>query len=312
MHQIWPCAAGARLKVLCELGRVEHARADGERYLTIAREHGLGYVASYIAMPLAVACARLGDADAAWKHARSAIECFEQLGARGLHVGLAHEAAAKVALALNDRAAFEQHSAQCKARYLAFPNPALAAKYQRLTRQAQRATQAQLDAVVIPSGDSVLTRSQIESVLVTCASSEERLKVALRLLVTTAHADRGYLYGFGEHGPELRASSDEIPPPAEIEASARRYLQYEVARDGETATATADGSELNLSGMWTSGLQCYLPVLLNHRGPQGFMIGGLAVLMIDSRQSLRAIVESATQISQVIVDHGDLTAFVVG
>ena len=313
-HQIWPCAAGARLKVLCQLGRVEQARSDGERYVAIAREHGLGYVTSYLRMPLAVACAQLGDAGAAWEHARAAIESFERLGARGLHVGLAHEAAARVALALGDLAAFEQHAAQCKARYLAHPNPALAAKYQRLTRLAQRTTQAQLDGVALPLGDSVLTRSQIESALTTCATSQERLQCALQLLVKTANAERGYLYGFGEHGPELRASSDRVAPPREIESSALTYLQYELARDGETATATAtaEGSEMSFTGMWNSGMQCYLPVPLNHRGPQGFMIGGLAVLMIDSRQPLRAIVESATQISQAIVDHGDLTAFVVG
>ncbi|HMI93702.1 MAG TPA: AAA family ATPase, partial [Polyangiales bacterium] len=313
-HQLWPLAAGARLRVLCELGREEEARADGERYLSIALEHGLGYVSAYLRMPLALAHAKLGNAEAAWAHAQAAIEIFEGIGARGLHPGLAFETAARVAIALGDTASYERYAALCKQCFLAHPNPALAAKYQRLVRMSQRAAQAKADpAGAIPPGDSVLSRSQIESVLQGCTTRSERLQRVLQLLVMKAGAERGFLYGLSEGVPSLHARSDHVDPPPEVDQVALRYLEYEITRDAETATATADSEESNFSSHWTSGMrQCFVPVLLNHQAAQGFVISGLAVLMMDGNAAPRAVAETATQLSRFAVESGDLPAFVVG
>ena len=310
-HQIWPLAAGARVRVLCELGRTEEAREAGERYLASAFESGLGYVSAFLRMPLAVACAKLGDADGAWAHVRAAIESLEAVGARGLLPGLAFETAARVAIALGDSAAYERYAPLCKQCYLAFPNPALAAKYQRLVRLSQRAAQAQLDTAAAPvPGDSVLTRSQIESVLQGSVTRAERLQRVVQLLVSTAGAERGFLYALSDGVPSLHARSDDLEPPPEIDAIALRYLEYEMTRDAETATAV--GVEATFSTHWTSGMrQCFVPVLLNHQSSQGFVIAGLAVLMIDSRNPPRAVAETAAQLSRYAVDSGDLPAFLV-
>jgi hypothetical protein len=311
-HQVWPLAAGARLRVLCELGRVEEARDDGERYLATALESQLGYVSAYVRMPLALAHAKLGDAEAAWAHAQAAIELFEGVGARGLHPGLAFETAARVAIALGDDASYARYAALCKQCYLAHPNPALAAKYQRLVRLSQRrAKAARAEAAGVPPGESVLSRSQIESVLQGCSTRSERLQRVLQLLVATAGAERGFLYGLEEGEAALHARSDNTEPPAEIDQIAMRYLENEITQEAETATA--DGGEASFSTHWTSGMrQCYVPVLLNHHGPQGFVISGLAVLMLEGSGPPRAVAETATQLSRFVVDCGDLPAFVVG
>jgi hypothetical protein len=310
-HQVWPLAAGARVRVLCELGRCEEARADGERYLASAQAENLGFMTAYLRMPLAIVCAKLGDAAAAWTHAQAAIDAFEAIGARGLHPGLAYETAARVAIALGDHAGYERWAAQCKQCYLAHPNPALAAKYQRLVRLSQRSTAAQLDAAAPALGDSILTRSQIESVMIGCTTRAERLQRVVQLLVTTAGAERGFLYGLHDGVPSLHARSDDFEPPPEIDAIAMRYLEYEITRDAETATAEA--VEASFSTHWTSGMRgAYVPVLLNHQSSQGFVIAGLAVLMVDAKHPPRAVAETAAQLSRFAVDSGDLPAFLVG
>src|SRR5688572_19231602 len=59
-HQLWANAAGARIQVLQELGRLDEAVAAGRRYLEEATRAELDSGSVFIRLPLAVAEARLG------------------------------------------------------------------------------------------------------------------------------------------------------------------------------------------------------------------------------------------------------------
>jgi hypothetical protein len=305
-HQIWPFAAAARVRVLCDAGRFAEARQAGEAYVAAAEAQALGYVINYIRMPLALAAAKLGDADAAWHHARLAIEHFEGLGARGLNLGLAYEAAARVASCLEDAAALERYSALCKECFLAQPNPALAAKYQRLGHAGRVQRRARNGHAVSPNEIvSSIARSQIESMLMTCGSSEQRVQLALQLLVSNAGAESGHLYTIIDGTLAIRAGTGGQGLPSEVEDEALRYLQSELGVDGDHTADAADDS--SLESEWTSlSGRSYRPVLLGHLTERGFVTSGLAVLAFDGAGAPRPIDEIARQLSRAMVAGGDL------
>jgi hypothetical protein len=76
-----------------DAGRHREARELGERYLREAEAAKLGYRTSYIKLPLATACAALGERVLADQSADSVLECFTALGSSGLNMGLGYEGA---------------------------------------------------------------------------------------------------------------------------------------------------------------------------------------------------------------------------
>jgi len=308
-HQIWPLAAAARLRVLCEQDRFAEAYADGERYFALARENQLGYLANYMRMPLAFAAAKLGHAQVAWDHVHAVIDSFDKLGARGLNPGLAYEAAARVAACLGEQDELERYAALCKERFLLHPNPALGSKYQRLVRSVRRAASATYDTLALDQIGPSLARSQIESMLQACSTRQERLDTVLQLLVDNSGAEGGFLYGVVDGVVSLCAHTGDPEPPREIAVIAARCLEHQLSGgDEDTAAEDVDTS----SGQWTSTVgRCYRPLLLNHQGGEGFVISGLAVLAFECAYPPRPASETAIQVSRAIVDSGDLAPHVV-
>jgi tetratricopeptide (TPR) repeat protein/tRNA A-37 threonylcarbamoyl transferase component Bud32 len=305
-HQIWPLAVGARLKVLCDQGRFAEASADGERALAAAQACQLGYVTSYIRMPLALAAAKLGNAIGAWQHAHAAIDMLTALGARGLHLGLAYEAAARVAAALGDSDQFEYYTLQCKTAFLAFPNPTLAAKYHRLVRLRRRTRAVVAEGSVQTMGETAVGRTELESLLQGCSDRQQRLDRALAYLIALSGARSGFLYGLADGKPLLLARSEDRQPPPEVEASVARSFEQELT--GHTVMA-----EPGLGASSSSvGADCHRSVPLHHDGPQGSVLSGLVMLSFEPGQALRMTLGSASHVSRLLVEHGDVIAHPVG
>jgi serine/threonine-protein kinase len=312
-HHIWAFAASLRARLLCEQGRWAEAREASERYVAIAEAHGLGYGTNYIRMPLAVAAAKLGDAETAWLNVRKIVEVFEAVGARGINIGFAYDTAARVAAMLGDQSELERYAALCKENFHQFPNAALAAKYQRLYRATRlHRTRAEVDPSQSSDSVSSMARSQMESLLQTCKGSEERLQCALQLLVSSTGAEGGVLYGLREGSITLRAKTDVRSLPPEVEAEALRYLQTELG-SGATESDTADpGEGSSIDAAWTSvDGRCYRPMLLNHVGPEGFFATGLVVLASESARKLRIPGETMAFLSRTMVQSGDLQAVLI-
>lgn len=316
-HQVWALAAGARLKVLCNQERYAEARAQGEADLAAAEAARLGYVVSYVRMPLAFAVAKLGDAEAAWEHIRAVLETFEALGTRGLNLGLAHEAAARVAAALEDTEAFDHHAQLCSASFHAHPNPALAAKYRRLVHLARRSlppgsrTEIGLDSV------SAL-KSELQTVLAGCSTANERLRGGLELIVREAGARNGFLYGLVDGRAHFYTQTGEQSLSPELEEAAKTFLEQELQEDYSTTADITDGSAEDRLGSvignptTQDGTEiCYRPVMLGHRSAEGFLVTGLVVLELDCRDRMRPTSEIAVLFSRLMVAKGDLEPHIV-
>jgi hypothetical protein len=107
-HQLWANAVGAELRVLIELRRYAEVVTRAKKYLARSSELGLGYVRSYIRMPLSVALSALGEAAAAEIIAQGVVDDFLALGSTGLNLALAYETRARVALAADDASTFQR------------------------------------------------------------------------------------------------------------------------------------------------------------------------------------------------------------
>ncbi|MDH5673208.1 MAG: protein kinase [Myxococcales bacterium] len=308
-HQAWPFVAGARLRVMCHLKREDEVCADGERYLKVAAEQGLGYVANFIRMPLARAYAAVGNAEMAHAHARAALESFQALGTRGLFMGLAHEAAAEVAFILGDEAAHAEHSEICGEYFTAAANPALLAKYHRLTRRSRK-HDAHEGRVSEEADEGKLSASLLESVLQHCKGRADRLQRGLELLVDAVGAKGAYLYTIIEGEPVLAAQTVSEPPPPDVEERSRRYLQEEVA--DASLTMAGDEEPSVSTGTWNTsmGMDGH-PVLLSHYDAKNFIVSGLAVLLTDQGQPPPSVPAAVRGLSRYMVEAGDLYGTVV-
>jgi hypothetical protein len=295
------------LKVLCAQRRFGEARSDGERDLQLAFAAGLGFASAYLRMPLAIACAEVGDAEAAVAHARAVIEICEALGASGLMMGLAYECAADVAGRCGNSEEHERYARLCKRFFLAFPNPALAAKYQRLVRAARRRRASVKPGASEHTQAAELARAQVESLLMTCSELDQRLQRALALLIASARADGGALYALGHQGLQLRASSGDGPLPAEVAALAALHVESTFDGGGEGETVHDIGTAS--TGTWTSAAGSrYRPLLLSHREGDQLVITGLAVLRCEHSVVPDEAALVAGELSRMFAARGDLIA----
>ena len=83
----------------------------GEGALAICRERGIGAASYGISRALAVAEAHLGEFDAARARLDAVLRGQQELGVSGLHLGVTHEATARVALAAGDAEGFARCAA---------------------------------------------------------------------------------------------------------------------------------------------------------------------------------------------------------
>ncbi|MDH5673104.1 MAG: serine/threonine protein kinase [Myxococcales bacterium] len=311
MHQVWPFAAGARLKVLLSQERYGQVCTDAERDLELAENAGLGHATSFLRMPYAEALAWLGHAQRAREQAQRCVECLETLGAQGLLLGLTHEAAARVARRLGDLQGFEHHSGACEAEFLAYPNPALASKYRRLTGDWSHKDAAEVDAAVElpPAPDQA--QATIESALHECQDAPSRLRRALELLVLSCDAEGGYLFSIAEDTLTPCAQTEEGQVPADIEAQAREYLTRELEPESVTADATGSLSEDEPHWMTSNGQRGQV-VVLSHGDQAQRVISGVAVLLMAPGPSPVVDWITSEYLSRVMVEAGDLHATVVG
>ena len=306
-HQAWPLCVATRLRVLCAQRRFAEARSDGERDLQLALTAGLGFASNYLRMPLAVACAEVGDREAAFAHARAVIESNEALGASGLMMGLAYECAADVAGRCGDGEEHERYARLCKRFFLAFPNPALAAKYQRLVRASRRARVSSRPTASEHTQDAELARAQVESLLMTCSERDQRMQRALALLIASAGADGGALYTLGDQGLQAQVTSNDGPVPAEVAALAARLVESAFDGGGEDDTVHDTGMES--TGTWTSAAGSrYRSLLLSHREGNQLVITGLVVLRSEHSVLPAEAVLVAGELSRMFAARGDVIA----
>lgn len=303
-HPIWPDAAGARVTILLAAGRVEEARAAGEAYVAEAVRRELGYETSYVRMPLAVAHARLGDAHAAARHCDEVDTTFRSIGTRGMNLGLACEARARVALELGDREGFARHAAAVAEHFRTTTSPALAAKYQRLMREAQRREPGR-DAGGAWRVDGAEVETAVQA-LESCATPEERLTRALALLLEHSGASKGFLLTPDDVQLVVSARVGEDEAPVDALAAAQRLWDEQRRLANATDVTAASEAESVFEGTREAS---YHPVLLSHEVPGGMVLTGVVLACPVAGESFRHPARLAVAVSRVVM--GDRSGVLV-
>jgi tetratricopeptide (TPR) repeat protein len=313
-HQLWPNIAGARSRALFELGRHEQAREFAQASLHTAQSEGLGYVCNFIRMPLALACAKLGDAAAALAHAQAVIDGVTAIGGKGLLSVLAYETRACVAVYLGDQLAFNRHAALCAEQLRAASSQLLTAKYEKL-RMVARRTETRLDSLMLETIEQTeqFTGSELTSLLDGCSGTHERAQQALTILLRHSGASDGFLYTLGERGPELVAQVGSHEIPSRMASMVRDFLDVEL-RDEDVQTAAVSPAEISgsLGPEWTASQgERFRFVLLAHPSPAGHAITGVAVALVQSGRAFAYPGPTAIQLSRILQDNGDAVPAIV-
>jgi hypothetical protein len=306
-HQVWAYLAGSHLRTLDELGRLKEADEAGERHLRAAEDANLGYVTSYVLLPLAVVKAKRGQKEAAVKLADAALARFEALGTTGLSLGLAYEARARIALIAGEKQEYLRYLGLCRDVYTTRGNAALVTKFEKLRRSAT----ARKPVGEVSRGMGFFTTASVvgTSRLDLCAGPDSRASCALTMVMDQCGATAGVLYLVGAHGPFAAAAAgqaDEV-----LRSLALDYLMNEasdLSTTGEGSSLTTGESQTDWTG--TQG-EKYRPVLLTHESPDGFLVTGVAVISMAPDAPFSYPSRVANEVSRHLRKMGDATGIVV-
>ena len=312
-HQIWPSLAGAQLSTLHELGQNQRASELGHAYVAAAERAEVGYLKNYILMPLSLIEASLGHEAQAVETAERVLGDFRALGTTGLNLALAHEMRARVAIILRDRPLIEQHAALLKGTFNAASSPALAAKFEKLTREAQGDTDV-VSAELIERLDSSewLATSRALSMLESCHGAAERAECALSWLIQSSGVTEGYLFLLSAEGLTCVAKLGEQTVPQSVREAAEQHLTAQLS-DVQTMTKSswAFAPDHELEAGENAGAPEYLPVLLSHPAEQGTAITGVAVLVVPADKRFSYPTRLAAELSKRIERVGDVSRMIV-
>jgi hypothetical protein len=304
-HPIWPNAVAAHVKILLGLDRLDEVRARAEAYLVEASERGIGYERNYVRMSLAIALARLGAGDEAIRHCETVLETFESLGTRGMNIGLAHETRARVALELADKEAFARFAALTANHFKMGGSAALAAKYERLVREAKR--RDEIAGVAAPSReDGPSATESVVRLFETCNTQEERMAGALTLLLQCTDTTEGVLFGSDDGQLVVRARVGEDDVPNDVLAYAQRFWDEQCREDDMTAITDGTHSDHDC---YRGEKGQYYPVLLSHNVGGVLALTGMALLCTSRDVAFRAPGTLAVQVSRLVM--GDQSAVLV-
>ncbi len=313
-HAVWPHLAGAQVRLLFALERFSEGKEIGYQRLREAEEQDIRNSSNHIRMPLALIEAQLGEHESAVKHAETAIENYNELGATGLSIGLAYEIRARVAILMKDSNAFGEYAQLCAEQYQAGDNPVLTAKYQKLVQEA-RLCKLGVSGDLAHAADVSQSGSEdlptlIGGVLTQCQGPQDRVRRALDILVQTGHCSGGFLYTMYKDGPVLCCHSGDSAPPGDMDATVTQYVQRQTDDCGDaTMTAGAFSEAASSEFDWRNDHgDEYFPLLLGHDSDEGFLITGVAVLLPNPEVEFMSPVEAAAIVSKSLLEAGDVPA----
>jgi hypothetical protein len=232
-------------EALLGLGRPAEAHATTRAALVVCEQHEIGMYRWELLRMLALSEAKLGDFASATARLDRLLAEQTEFGVTGLRIGVSYEARAEVALWSGDAAAFD-HFARLTAReYRHGANSPLGARYERLTREAQRrglAPSASLSdfepTTMAHSGMG--EPSDVEGLVAMALSASidlpDRCLKALRLVCSARAARGGHLFlAAANDGPQLMASCDLAQP---ADGLSRRVGEYLVEQEDRFDTLT--------------------------------------------------------------------------
>jgi hypothetical protein len=286
-HPTWAQIAATELRILLAQGRSDAAAVRGKEYLRRAEQAQLDYRTEYLRLALALALAEQGEPAAAVSCAEQALARFTGSGIGGLHLGYAYETRARVALRAGDAAECERFRELTAKVYLAHRYPPLAARHDKLLRDAERKFRRESP---LPAPRPSLRHAP---------TSATRAEDALALLIAQSHAVGGFLFRVAnDHARCVAHTGDTEPEPA-LQRLVGEFLASEIANDTEMTRAADDETELADITWSAADGHDYRPVVLGHYAGGQHVIHGIAVLQLSRERPFVYPAAVATELSSL-------------
>ena len=311
----WAYIAGAALKTLYALGRVDQALKLGRELLATAQSENIIQAREHIAMPLSLIEEVTGNSKRAISLIQTVIDGNERLGTTGLNLGLGYETRALLAAMMGDRENFEVYARLAAEQYKIFDNPVLKSKYEKLILEARRrniSVSSELEQEVDFSGglagDVV---GQISDILSRCVTPGQRARLALTILMEQAGAQGGFLFGLDADDMILMSQLADDEPSLELIGQIKAYMDLQIGDYGDSTTADMDDSSIvDLQWVGDKGFY-YRPFLLGHMDRHGYRITGLAVLIFENGTRCKSVGATSIVLSRILQDKGDVEGLLI-
>jgi hypothetical protein len=199
----------------------------------------------------------------------------------------------------------------CGEHYRAGHNPALTAKYEKLMQEARQAHVSITDDVAHAADFTALTAaitlSRIIDMLAACKGPQARAERILEMLAEQSNSIGGFLYVMREDGPVYTAQIGNPTLLPDMDALVRERVQAEIDSNSDVTTSdvgmnTADARTMDWTGQRG---EKYRSVLLGHYVKEGFVITGLAVMLLDPSKPFDYPSEVISAMSESLLDAGD-------
>ena len=310
-----PLMEALAVEILLERGDATTALAVGLRELAHCEHAQQRHLARLVALPVALAEARLGRHAQAGVRIGQVIEAQRALGVAGLLLGRSYEYMARCAIARGDAEAFRNASAAAAVEYRPGRSEVLGALHERLVEDALRAGLIHgTHATPTPTPTSPVSQvsTMVSASFMACENASARAHAAVTLLCEAGRTEGAYLYLLSEDGLMLSASAGDAPAdPAAMHAFA--LAQVELEQDNAVCTITADLSTPTNGGL-PAEMQCGdrlfepIPLLATHEGR--FVLAGVALLA--EPEALEALTPVAEAVALHLIAFGDCRALDAG
>jgi hypothetical protein len=299
----WTWVAVAHLHALLANGRAREAVSTAQMYEEQAEAHNISG-RWRILHAMAEGMILDGRASEAAKIDDALIEQARARGVRGLALGALYEQRARAAIALGDDDNFYAFCQLCAEEYRPDRHPLLAARYQRLLREAQqKRAGAEMHAPAISRAPQDSAISIVHSRIVECEGPVERARCALALLAESAGATEGYFYALRGGRAELVCASPEQPAPLSLQGAVDTCLREELARIDASESDTQP-----VSGDHTGSHERYVLVPLAATSLGQRLVAGVVALHAspDGRSAPEPALREA--IASALIEHDDVDA----
>ncbi len=239
----WSVSHGLWAEALNQLGDPGQARSLCEKvFVTVDPEDAKYYAMRIdVELPYARALALLGEHTAAHAHLDELLERFGHTE-NPLVLGLVHETHAEIAWMQQDRKRFTGHLKQVEKHFTTLGNPALIARFQRLTDLAGEEGKL---ATKIATMREV---NAFEAALSGLDDISLGARHILAWLMERKEGFDGYLFGRGDEQPVLLAATTENGPLAEIYTEVGDAIAALGKVDDTTALGTAAATQRSRGG----------------------------------------------------------------
>jgi serine/threonine-protein kinase len=303
--------AASYLLVLLKLERAPEALSIGQELLAGVRAAELGPASHVLLEAMASVYAKNALHDEARRLADEAIALLEGFRAGGLVLGGAFETRARVALAADDRPAFEVFARKCAAIYRGGRSALLRGRYAALVASATAAQLSMSDEVDSSAAD--LLAKTLQALSQNHSNTRGgRALVALRAVVAATGAGGGFLYTVQRDGSTLMAQEGAVVAPLDLDNLVAQVLaRLTSEQDDVTIAHTVAPGEVS-AAVWRNALgDVFTPIVLTHASSRGVEITGVLALrgLPESSQVSRQLLSG---ISEALHQSGDAATLLAG